>query len=426
MAEPVQIVGAGLAGSLMALYLARRGKAVGLWERRSDMRLEKQAEGRSINLAISTRGLTALDRVGLTETVLAEAIAMPGRLIHDLQGNTSFQAYGQSGQAIQSISRRRLNELLLNAAQEAGVRCHFNARCRDVDLESGTITFDTPEGERNVASSLSIGADGVFSALRGKMQRSTRFDFEQHYVSHGYSELCIKANADGSFKMDKSALHIWPRHDFMLIALPNFDGSFTLTLFLRFERQEKGAWCYEDLQTGADLKRFFGEQFPDVLPLIDELESNFFEQPPAALCTVRCSPFHHGDKVVLLGDAAHAVVPFYGQGMNAAFESARLLDDILAGQSQGPALAEFSRSRIPDALAIRQLALDHFADMSSSTADDLFLHARALELHLENAIPGYQSLYSMISFSNMPYAEAVAKAQHQGRQLARMGEMVQH
>jgi kynurenine 3-monooxygenase len=425
--HPIQIVGAGLAGSLMALYQARRGKEVHLWERRVDMRNEALVGGRSINLAISTRGLTALERVGMSESVLAEAVPMPGRLIHDSDGTTQFQAYGQEGQAIQSVSRRRLNEQLLEAAEQAGVTTHFEHRCVGVDLDSGTLQFAGPNGPVEAASSLTIGADGVFSAVRDAIQRDGRFEYEQHYVSHGYSELCIPPSADGGFQMHAEALHIWPRHDFMLIALPNFDGSFTVTLFMRFERSEMGSTCYEDLSTPEQVEAFFAAEFPDAAPLIENLTQAFFAQPPSPLCTVRCSPFHRGDRVVLLGDAAHAVVPFYGQGMNAAFESARLLDETLAAHAdQGEALVNFSALRVPDAHAIRQLALDHFADMSSSTADDVFLQARALEVHLENLLPGYRSLYGMVSFSNIPYAEAVAKAKAQGELLARMGELVQH
>lgn len=428
MSNPVQIVGAGLAGSLMALYQAQRGHRVNLWDRRPDLRKANISAGRSINLAISMRGLTALDRVGMRETVLAEAVAMPGRLIHAQDGTTSYQAYGQEGQAIHSVSRRLLNERLLGAAEEAGAVAYFGERCLDVDLETGTLTFENDQGPHQEASALTIGADGVFSSVRSKMQRSARFNYEQHYISHGYSELCIPPDANGGFQMEAEALHIWPRHDFMLIALPNFDGSFTVTLFMRFDRDGSGNACYEDLKTPDDVQEFFEREFPDATPLIENLTQDFFDRPPSALCTVRCSPYHRGDKVVLLGDSAHAVVPFYGQGMNAAFESARVLDELLsehAGDS-GAALRAFSAQRVADGHAIRQLALDHFADMSSATADDVFLQARALEVHLENHLPGYRSLYGMVSFSNVPYAKAVAQAKAQGELLARMGELVQH
>ena len=428
MAEPINIVGAGLAGSLMALYQARRGQAVNLWDRRVDLRRADIPAGRSINLAISTRGLTALDRVDMRQTILDQAIRMPGRLIHAVDGSTSYQAYGQEGQAIHSISRRILNEHLLNAAEAAGAQTHFSEACKDVDLQTGAITFENEAGVHRQTSGLTIGADGIFSAVRGKMQRSARFNFDQLYISHGYSELTIPPAADGSFQMEAEALHIWPRHDFMLIALPNFDGSFTVTLFMRFDPDEAGNPCYAELKSAEDVVAFFEREFPDATPLIENLAEDFLGRPPSPLCTVRCSPYHKGEKVVLLGDAAHAVVPFYGQGMNAAFESARLLDELLAAHAPdtGAALRAYSAQRVDDGHAIRQLALDHFADMSSSTADDVFLQARALEVHLENHLPDYKSLYGMVSFSNIPYAQAVAKAKRQGELLARMGELVQH
>jgi kynurenine 3-monooxygenase len=428
MAEPINIVGAGLAGSLMALYQARRGQAVNLWDRRVDLRRADIPAGRSINLAISTRGLTALDRVDMRQTILDQAIRMPGRLIHAVDGSTSYQAYGQEGQAIHSISRRVLNEHLLNAAEAAGAQTHFNEACKDVDLQTGAITFENEAGVHRQTSALTIGADGIFSAVRGKMQRSARFNFDQLYISHGYSELTIPPASDGSFQMEAEALHIWPRHDFMLIALPNFDGSFTVTLFMRFDPDEAGNPCYAELKSAEDVIAFFEREFPDATPLIENLAEDFLGRPPSPLCTVRCSPYHKGEKVVLLGDAAHAVVPFYGQGMNAAFESARLLDELLAAHAPdtGAALRAYSAQRVDDGHAIRQLALDHFADMSSSTADDVFLQARALEVHLENHLPDYKSLYGMVSFSNIPYAQAVAKAKRQGELLARMGELVQH
>jgi kynurenine 3-monooxygenase len=427
MADPTHIVGGGLAGSLMALYRARAGDTVHLWERRPDLRRADISAGRSINLALSTRGITALEQVGLADAVLAEAVAMPGRLIHDLEGTTTFQAYGQADQAIQSVSRRRLNERLLEAAEAAGVITHFSSACVDVDLDSGALTVGAEDGVHTThASALTIGADGIFSAVRRRMQRRARFDFDQQTISHGYTELAIAADSDGGFKMEPHALHIWPRDDFMLIALPNADATFTVTLFLRFDPVAGGRWSYAELSEGAAIRQFFEQEFPDVTPHIDGLEAAFLGSPPSALCTVRCSPFHAGDKVVLVGDAAHGVVPFYGQGMNAAFESARLLDQaLLQHADQGAALAAFSSDRIPDTHAIRQLALDHFADMSSATADPVFLQARKLEVHLENVLPGYRSLYGMISFSDIPYAAAVAQAKAQGELLARMGQLVQ-
>ena len=409
---PVQIVGAGLAGSLMALYLARRGKAVEVWERRPDLRRVDIPAGRSINLAISTRGLTALDKVGLKEEVLRQSLPMPGRILHDRTGKITFQAYGQKDQAIRSVSRRDLNALLMDKAEDAGVPFHFDQACAALDASSGRITFSAPDGtEHPQEASLVIGADGAFSAVRDQVMKQSQMNYDQTWIESGYVELTIPPAPDGNYAMDPKGLHIWPRHDYMLIALPNRDKSFTVTLFLPFQSEQ--GWCFDRLKTEDDVRRFFDEDFADAVPLMPTLVDDFFTNPHSGLATIKCSPYHYGDRVVLIGDSAHAIVPFYGQGMNAAFESASLLDDLLQAHPQAQALERFTAERCPDGFAIRQLALDHYYEMRASVASPLFLLQTKVEQLIERLLPGFKPLYGMVSFSNIPYQQAVERAQRQ-------------
>ncbi|MAO84593.1 MAG: kynurenine 3-monooxygenase [Myxococcales bacterium] len=409
---PVHIVGAGLAGSLMALYLARRGINVEVWERRPDLRRVDIPAGRSINLAISTRGLTALDKVGLKEAVLEQSLPMPGRILHDQAGNITFQAYGQKDQAIRSVSRRDLNALLMDKAEEAGVPFHFEQACAELEGSSGYITFESPTGARKREQGrLVIGADGAFSAVRDQVMKQSQLSYDQTWIESGYVELSIPPTADGDFAMDPAGLHIWPRQDYMLIALPNLDKSFTVTLFLPFKSEND--WCFDRLKSTEDVRSFFNEQFADSVPLMPKLIEDFFENPHSGLATIKCSPYHFGERVVLIGDAAHAIVPFYGQGMNAAFESASLLDDLLANNSQAEALEKFTLQRQPNGFAIRQLALDHYYEMRASVASPMFLLQKKIEQAVERIFPGFIPLYGMVSFSNIPYQEAVERALRQ-------------
>ena len=324
----INIVGAGLVGSLLAVYFSKRGYDVDMYDRRPDMRKKGAVGGRSINLALSDRGLRALNDVGLTETIQKIAIPMPGRQIHNLDGTEVFQPYGKGGQAINSVSRSELNSLLMTEAQKLpNVDLYFDLKCTGVDKRTAEVHFiNTETRERTITQpDLVFGADGAFSAIRNSLQRTNRFNYEQFFLPHGYKELTIPATKNGKWQIEKNALHIWPRHSFMLIALPNLDGSFTCTLFLAYE----GAVSFEALQTKEDLMRFFETYFPDVIPLMPDLVNDFFTNPTGSLVTIRCMPWTYADRIALIGDASHAIVPFYGQGMNAGFEDCRVLNDII-------------------------------------------------------------------------------------------------
>lgn len=409
------VVGAGLAGSLMALMLGREGQGVELYERRLDPRVAGADVGRSINLAISARGLHALDRVGLKDEILAMAVPMRGRMIHDPAGHLTFQAYGTRDQAINSVSRAGLNVALLNAASGLRqVRMHFGMRCTGIDLEREQLEFTSPDGaiSRVDAGDTTIGTDGAFSAIRSQMQMRELFDYSQSYLAHGYKELYIPPRPGGGYQMEPHALHIWPRGGFMMIALPNQDGSFTCTLFWPFE----GSNSFANLQAPEDVLRFFQQTYPDAVPLMPTLAQDFFTNPTGSLVTVRCSPWHIKEKVVLLGDAAHAIVPFYGQGANAAFEDCVQLAECLRGCERNweAAFASFERSRKPNADAIADLALANFVEMRDRVASPLFRLKKKVEKLLHALFPrSFIPLYTMISFTTIPYADAVEKAARQ-------------
>ena len=416
MSEHVTISGAGLAGSLMAIYLGRRGFDVDVYEKRPDMRRTDIPAGRSINLALSARGIRALKGVGADNEILDAAIPMHGRMMHAVDGDLSFQPYGQRGQYINSVSRGDLNRILMDRAEaNPNVRIHFEHQCQDVDLENGSATFKQ-RGVRKLVSSdpgYLIGADGAFSAVRTYLQRTDRFTFSQTYLDHGYKELEIPPADDGGFRIEPNALHIWPRHDFMMIALPNPDRTFTCTLFLSFER-------FETLDSDDAVMRFFEQEFPDAIPHMPNLLEDFRTNPTSSLCYIKCAPYQHGERVMLIGDAAHAVVPFYGQGMNAAFEDCTLFDGLLDRMGDaniGKAMARFSTERKADADAICQLALDNFIEMRSSVANPGFLARKKMEKSLQKVVPGFEPLYSMVTFSNIPYAAAVRRAESQEKVL---------
>jgi kynurenine 3-monooxygenase len=410
--QHIAIAGAGLVGSLLSIYFARRGHRVSVFERRPDMRKQTVDAGRSINLALSNRGLRALDEVGLSTEIKKAAIPMHGRVMHDRQGKLTFQPYGAEGQFINSISRSNLNMVLVDKAESLGVEFYFEHRITSVDFEKTQIAFpDLSSGTKEFDAI--VGADGAFSAVRGSLQITDRFDYSQDYIAHGYKELHIPATAAGGFQLEKNALHIWPRESFMLIALPNPDGSFTCTLFFPFE----GALSFKSLKTESDVKKFLKTTFSDAFALMPKAGEIFMSSPASSLVTVKCFPWTK-NKTLLIGDAAHAIVPFYGQGMNAGFEDCRVLNQLLDKASDWPTLfSEFQKSRKPDTDAIAQLALDNFIEMRDLVADANFLLRKKIEAKLNQQFPEkWIPLYSMVTFhDNIRYADALATGLKQKR-----------
>jgi kynurenine 3-monooxygenase len=411
----IAITGAGLVGSLLAIYLKNRGYQVSVFERRNDMRKSASYEGRSINLALSNRGIRALEEVGLAEELKKEAIPMHGRMIHDLQGHLNFQPYGKAGQYINSISRSGLNKVLMTKAESLGVEFHFEQRIAKVDFEKTELTIQNSTFNiQHLPFDLIIGSDGAFSAVRLAMQFTDQFNFSQSYIEHGYKELHIPTGVAGSFQMEKNALHIWPRESYMLIALPNPDGSFTLTLFFPFT----GETSFETLSTKEKVTDFFKSVFPDAYALMPQLLEEFFQNPSSSLVTMRCYPWVR-NKTLLIGDAAHAIVPFYGQGMNAGFEDCRVLNQLLDqfADDWDQVLPSFQEIRKPNADAIAKLALDNFVEMRDLVNDADFILRKKIESKLHELFPEkWIPLYSMVTFhENIPYSVAYETGQKQKR-----------
>ena len=430
------LIGSGLAGGLLAAYLGRRGYDVDLYERRADPRAGNFVGGRSINLALSTRGIHALAQLGIANEVLQYAIPMRGRMIHDKSGSLHFAPYDvDPNKYINSIGRAALNTTVIEAAQRyPNVRVHFNHRCTDIDPDSATAELVNTETDSNGSSVVAgvspaiakhqvieasaeavIGVDGAFSAVRQSMQREIKgFEQDESYLAHGYKELTIPPAPDGSWRMEKEALHIWPRKSFMMIALPNPDGSFTCTLFWEFE----GPRSFQSTKTDDDVRRFFDEEFPDAVLLMPTLLEDFRQNPTGSLVTIRCAPWYYKDKVALVGDAAHAVVPFYGQGMNAAFEDCVVFDECLAQfpNDRKRAFAEYFSRRKGNADALADLAVHNFVEMRDKTASRVFRAKKKLDHLLEGLLPGiYLPLYTMVTFTRIPYATAAHRARVQDR-----------
>lgn len=420
--KSVLIVGAGLAGSLLACYLAKLGYRVDVYERRSDPRKAGYVGGRSINLALSARGLWALDGVGLKEEILKHAIPMRGRVMHKPERNPTltFQAYGKPTDAINSISRGGLNLALIEAAaRHESVTLHFDRRCLDVDVnrcEASFIDETNPTALPITATAdLIIGADGAFSAVRTALQKTDRFEYSQTFLGHGYKELHIPAFPEGQgthngYALDPNALHIWPRGSAMMIALPNPDKSFTCTLFWPFD----GDHGFAPLNTPESVRAFFEKHYPDAVPLMPTLVDDFLRNPVGSLVTVRCWPWtRHSERgtVAVLGDAAHAIVPFFGQGMNAAFEDVRTLAECLTAKNGDirAAIDECQRLRKPNADAIAQMALENFIEMRDKVGSRAFLWRKKLEHAVHAVAPrAFPSRYELVSFSTVPYTHALA------------------
>src|SRR5437870_3437362 len=411
------LIGSGLAGGLLAAYLGRRGYDVDLYERRADPREGNIVGGRSINLAISTRGIHALEQIGLAHEALQHAIPMRGRMIHPARpgARAIFSPYDvDPKKCINSIGRAALNTTVIEAAQRySNVRVHFNHKCTRVDLDDAVVHLETQSGEITARGDAVIGVDGAFSAVRQSMQlKIGNFQYDESYLAHGYKELSIPPGPDGAWRMEKHALHIWPRKSFMMIALPNPDRSFTCTLFWEFE----GERSFGTTKTDEDVRRFFEEEFPDAVPLMPTLLEDFRHNPTGSLVTIRCAPWFYGDKVCLLGDAAHAVVPFYGQGMNAAFEDCVVMDECLERfpNNRKRAFAEYFSRRKENADALAALAIGNFIEMRDKTASKTFRAKKKLDHLLEAALPGiYLPLYTMVTFTRLPYAVAARRARVQ-------------
>ncbi len=409
------IIGAGLVGSLWAVYLAKRGYNVKVFDRRPDIREQKVVQGKSINLALSDRGWRGLEGAGVAEEIKKVALPMTGRLMHAIDGALTYQPYGKDGQAIYSVSRGLLNQSLLKCAdQNPHVELVFNHRCLDIDIENNIVHFHDEETGRDHIEKFDhiFGTDGAFSAVRARLTKLDRHDYAQEYLKHGYKELEIPANPDGTHQLRNDCLHIWPRGEFMMIALPNVDGSFTCTLFIAFEGKD----ALEHLQNEQSVLDFFAVNFPDALPMMPELTDDFFANPDASLVMTTCYPWHHEDKVCLLGDAAHAIVPFYGQGMNAGFEDCTVLNQLMDKHSDDfeKVFAAFSRERKPAGDAIRELALRNYIEMRDKTADEDFLLQKRIEARFSAKHPDkWIPLYSQVTFTHIPYHQALRSGDQQ-------------
>ncbi len=404
----IAIAGSGLVGSLLAIYLRKLGHGVTVFDRRPDIRTINFS-GRSINLAMSNRGWKALREVGLEEEIKRIAIALDKRAMHLPGQPLYYQKYGREGEAIWSISRGVLNKKMIDLAEEAGSIFRFNEKVWDVDLPGARLfTGESEKSEwKEYSFDIIFGCDGAFSRIRHKMQRSSRFDYSQDFIDVGYKELTILPDTDGNHKMDKNSFHIWPRGNFMLIAMPNLDGSFTSTLFLPFE----GDVSFEAIRTKEQAKEFFSTYFPTVTPDIENLTEDFFRNPTSAMVTMKCYPWTYWDKIALVGDSAHAIVPFYGQGMNAGFEDIHVLYRLIGelGDNWEAIFKKYQELRKPNADAIAELSYRNFLEMSSKTADPGFLLQKKIEKHFAERHPDkWVPAYSRVTFSDRPYTEALA------------------
>lgn len=425
--KSITLVGSGLTGPLLAIELKKRGYDVHLYERRPDMRRTKISGGRSINLALSTRGIHALREAGLWEEMQKIIVPMKGRMMHSAAGELSFMPYGRNDtEVINSISRAELNIALMNAAEARGVTIEFSQRCVGYDSRTGNMLLrdEETDRERSVPVEVVIGTDGSASAIRAEMLHLPRFNLSQQYLDYGYKELTIPAAPDGTHLLEKNALHIWPRGSYMLITLPNIDGTFACILFLPFE----GENSFAQLDSDAKVRSLFDAHFPDAVSLMPNLVENFNANPTGAMVTIKCSPWHIDGKALLLGDAAHAIVPFFGQGLNCAFEDCTVLLGLL--EHHGPkwpqVFAEFQSARKINTDAIADLALENFVEMRDKVGDSRFLFRKKVELALEARFPGmFVPKYAMVTFRRVPYSVALARGRVQDKMLGELCDNVE-
>lgn len=403
------IVGAGLVGSLWAVYLSKAGYKVTIYERRSDIRKTDISAGKSINLALSTRGWKALDNVGVGDEIRKIAIPMHGRTMHDLEGRLTYQPYGKEGQAIYSVSRAGVNARMMDIAEEHGnATIHYNMECIDADTENGIVWLENKSsGEKTEAKAdVIFAADGAFSAVRyHAFQKLPGFNFSQQFISDGYREILLPANEDGTHKLEKNALHIWPRGRFMLIALANEGGSFTCTLFMPREGEENS---FEQLRAKEQVDGFFKKTFPDFYKIMPNIAAVWGDHPLSSLAIMRSDPWHHG-KTALIGDAAHATVPFYGQGMNGGFEDCTVLWSLMEKHNENwdKVLEEYSRIRKPDGDALQDLSLDNYYVMRDYVGDPTFLLQKKIEAKFSKLYPDkWMPLYSQVTFTDIRYSDA--------------------
>jgi len=415
--KKIIIIGGGLVGSLLGLILAKRGIKISVYESRPDMRKSNISAGKSINLALSHRGLAALEKVGLKDSILQHAVKMKSRIIHSVHGDKIILPYGtREGEYINSISRKKLNEILMNELELIQPNCiRFNTRLVETDNKSKSFTFDIGNGEKLIEKNCRIFVtDGAFSATREYLlsqSSALKFNYSQSFQNYGYKELNLEPDEFGQFQLENNGLHIWPRGHFMMIALPNPDASFTCTLFAPY----KGKDGFEQLISKSNVENYFTEHFPDITPKFNDLADQFFENPIGNLVTVKCHPWHIHDETLLLGDAAHAIIPFYGQGMNCGFEDVFVLDKLMDEKSSWIDIFEcFTEARKINSDAIADLAEDNFIEMRDKVGDEIFQKKRKLEVDLEIKHQNYYSKYALVTFRpDISYHEAMVRGRRQ-------------
>lgn len=431
METKITIVGAGLAGSLLSVYLAKKGFEVNVYERRPDMRKENIGGGKSINLALSTRGIHALKEVGMFDEIKKIAIPMYGRMIHSPEGELNFQRYGKDdSEFINAVSRAELNKSLMNLAEEnSKVNFYFNERCNGVNFSNAEVNFHNERTNEptKVKSDIVIATDGATSAVRMEVLKVPRFDFSQVYENYGYKELTIPHGENVKFLLEKNALHIWPRGKFMLIALPNLDGSYTCTLFMAYDESFGGENSFEYLNSEERVKGFFYKKFADAVELMPSLIEDYFHNPTGSLITIKCYPWVIEDKVALLGDSAHAIVPFFGQGMNAAFEDCTYLNECIEkyGTDWKKVFEKYQLLRKENSDAIADLAQENFIEMRDLVADKKFQLKKKIEAELYKKFPNkFIPKYSMVTFHRIPYSVALQRGRVQENILNKLSEGV--